>query len=350
MLPVTGASCRMSSQRGGDKSPCELRFGSKFDGPLIPFGCLVDYWNGPRKKNKEGLRFDPTPSPGLFLGYAIHPEFVWRKEFMVVPTKDLIENGSNGTASILRVLKIHKPDETQYPLQGRTTFGKDDPGLSEALGNQEPTLENQDAEMVDDEEAQRDDFQLSTAHAVHDETWLPFMRYIKDREGWYEYADSHVNVRRDCDHYVSPIGKFSVEDYPYRTTCHRKDEPWFIFEQNFILCPKHKAWDEAIAPCKVMLTIFHKNALDLRERTEEEIRVEEVIPGDDPPDKGSDRCHQSINGSSRKKSEEMTFSFTVPTISRQGGTKDQANQWTFLHSCGNLCLLKPEEKPSENNK
>ena len=34
-----------------------------------------------------------------------------------------------------------------------------------------------------------------------------------------------------------------------------------------------------------MLTIFHKNVLDLRERTEEEIRVEEVIPGDDPPDK-----------------------------------------------------------------
>jgi len=58
---------------GGDKSPWELRFGSKFDGPLVPFGCLVDYWNGPRKKNKEGLRFDPTSSPGLFLGYAIHP-------------------------------------------------------------------------------------------------------------------------------------------------------------------------------------------------------------------------------------------------------------------------------------
>jgi hypothetical protein len=93
---------------GGDKSLWELRFGSKFDGPLIPFGCLVDYWNGPRKKNKEGLRFDPTSSPGLFLGYAIHPESMWRREFIVVPTKDLIENESNGTASILHVIKINK--------------------------------------------------------------------------------------------------------------------------------------------------------------------------------------------------------------------------------------------------
>ena len=76
---------------GGGPSPRELRFGSKFEGPLIPFGCLVDYWKWPRKKNKEGLRLDPTSSPGLFLGYAIHTEFSWRKEFMIAPTKDPIE-------------------------------------------------------------------------------------------------------------------------------------------------------------------------------------------------------------------------------------------------------------------
>ena len=51
--------------------------------------------------------------------------------------------------------------------------------------------------MGDDNESQDESFQLSTAHAVHDETWLPFMRHIKDREGWYEYADCHVNVKRE---------------------------------------------------------------------------------------------------------------------------------------------------------
>jgi hypothetical protein len=77
MLPGIGVSCRLF----GEPLPWELslRLGSKFEGPLIPFGCLVDYWNGPRKKNKDGLRFDPTSSPGLFLGYAVHPEFSWRK-------------------------------------------------------------------------------------------------------------------------------------------------------------------------------------------------------------------------------------------------------------------------------
>jgi len=34
-----------------------------------------------------------------------------------------------------------------------------------------------------------------------------------------------------------------------------------------------------------MLTIFHKDIIDLRERTEPEITVDEAIPGDDPKDK-----------------------------------------------------------------
>ena len=106
----------LATGAGGNKSPWELRFGSKFEGPLIPFGCLTDYWNGPRKKNKDGLQFDPTSSPGLFLGYAIHPEFMWRKEFMVIPTKDLIENEANGTASVLRVLKISIRCKADLPL------------------------------------------------------------------------------------------------------------------------------------------------------------------------------------------------------------------------------------------
>ena len=106
MLDI-GASCRMYLQRGA-ASP-----GSKFEGPLVPFGCLVDCWNGPRKKNKDGLRFDPTSSPGLFLGYAIHPEFMWRKEFMVVPTKGLIENEANGTA--------YRQSTTPVGCRGRTS-------------------------------------------------------------------------------------------------------------------------------------------------------------------------------------------------------------------------------------
>ena len=62
----------------------------------------------------------------------------------------------------MKVLKVVKPDEIQYPLQGRSTSGKDDPGLNEALGNHEPTLEAQDAkpgEESDQVDGNRDSFQ-----------------------------------------------------------------------------------------------------------------------------------------------------------------------------------------------
>ena len=95
-------------------------------------------------------------------------------------------------------------------------------------------------------------FQLSTAHAVHDETgWPSFMRHIKDREGWYEYAGCHVNVLRGSESYVCPSDKFAIEDFPYRTTCYRKDDAWFILDQKFILWPKHEEWNEAVAICEV---------------------------------------------------------------------------------------------------
>ena len=91
---------------------------------------------------------------------------------MIVPTKDLVENEANGTASVWRVLKVVKPDDTGFPLQGRSAIGKDEPGLDEGVGNHEPTLEDQDSKPVegDDRGGMGESFQLSTAHAVHDET------------------------------------------------------------------------------------------------------------------------------------------------------------------------------------
>ena len=75
-------------------SPWELRFGEKFKGPNIPFGARVDYWTGPKLKPKKDLRFDPTSNPGVFLGYAMQPGFVWRNEFLVASLKDLMEKNS----------------------------------------------------------------------------------------------------------------------------------------------------------------------------------------------------------------------------------------------------------------
>ena len=56
-----------------DQSPWELRFGERFKGPIVPFGCKIDYSTGPRKRVEDDLRFDPTSAPGIFIGYILRP-------------------------------------------------------------------------------------------------------------------------------------------------------------------------------------------------------------------------------------------------------------------------------------
>ena len=71
----------------GPASPWELRFGEQSPIKCWPFGCMVNYWNGPKKKPKDELRFDPTSSAGVFIGYIVHPGFQWRTEYFVVDLK-----------------------------------------------------------------------------------------------------------------------------------------------------------------------------------------------------------------------------------------------------------------------
>ena len=101
-------------------SPWFLRFGEKFKGPNIPFGARVDYWIGPRTKPKDTLKFEPTSIPGVFLGYTIHPEFAWRKEFNVLPLKDVLEADFDKAFSIVRTNQLTVPKGNFiFPLKER---------------------------------------------------------------------------------------------------------------------------------------------------------------------------------------------------------------------------------------
>ena len=88
---------------------------------------------------------------------------------------------------------------------------------------------------------------------------------------------------RDSEAYVSPNDKLAVEDYPYRTTCHRNDDAWFILDQIFILWPKYEEWE-------VMFTIFSKDILDLRERVPDSPESPDVDDDDDDSD-DDDQTH-----------------------------------------------------------
>ena len=54
------------------KTPYERRFGKPFEGPIIPFGSLVEYHPITAKDQSRIHQFGKKVLPGLFLGYALY--------------------------------------------------------------------------------------------------------------------------------------------------------------------------------------------------------------------------------------------------------------------------------------
>ena len=53
------------------KTPYERRLGMPFNGPVIPFGAMVEYHPISAKDQSRLHQFDSKVFPGIFLGYAL---------------------------------------------------------------------------------------------------------------------------------------------------------------------------------------------------------------------------------------------------------------------------------------
>ena len=54
------------------KTPCERRFGEPFEGPIIPFGSLVDNLFISAEYQSRTQQFGKKVLLGLFFGYAFY--------------------------------------------------------------------------------------------------------------------------------------------------------------------------------------------------------------------------------------------------------------------------------------
>ena len=260
------------------ESPWKQRFGEDFKGDLIPFGCQVEFWNGPRKKkDKESLKFDSTASDGIFLGYAIHPEFMFRNEFMIVPLKALKDAAFDEAVQPMRVIKLNKVEKFKFPMVGRALSIEgiedwDDEDLEKSI---QRSLEDQDAKPERKPEPsiadiERGDIQLPpSANAIYNPTWVSFLHHVDNQEGWYEFAGCHVNVKEFSENFIEPISKFEVADYPFRTTCNKIEGVWHVIEENLKVDNPASKLDAEIEVCEVLVTIFSKENIDLKARPDE---------------------------------------------------------------------------------
>ena len=73
------------------KSPYERQFGMPFDGPVIPFGAMVEYHLISAKDISRLHQFCPKVLPGIFFGCVLYAERVWKGDILVADIEDLEE-------------------------------------------------------------------------------------------------------------------------------------------------------------------------------------------------------------------------------------------------------------------
>ena len=71
------------------KTPYERRFGQPFEGPIIPFGSLVEYFPITAKDQSRIHQFGKKVLPGIFLEYALYVEGIWKGDVLIADLEEL---------------------------------------------------------------------------------------------------------------------------------------------------------------------------------------------------------------------------------------------------------------------
>ena len=71
------------------KTPYERRFGQPFEGPIIPFGSLVEYHLITATDQSRIHQFGKKVLPGLFLGYALYAGEILKGDIVVADFEEL---------------------------------------------------------------------------------------------------------------------------------------------------------------------------------------------------------------------------------------------------------------------
>ena len=108
----------LSEQLSGDRSPWDLRNKRDFTGKIIPFGCLVYFWEDRKRPDSIAGKMSPSSSQGVFLGYHIQAGHVWRDEYLVAHLDGLDYRLADGSVKVIRTKRLEIPDgDFVFPLR-----------------------------------------------------------------------------------------------------------------------------------------------------------------------------------------------------------------------------------------
>ena len=114
------------------KTPYERRFGKPFEGPVVPFGSLVEYHPITAKDQSRIHQFGKKVLPGLFLGYALYAGGIWKGDVLIADLEELETMDASEIYS-----KRLNAKEVTFPKEGEFTFPIADGRIKTLGGDQE---------------------------------------------------------------------------------------------------------------------------------------------------------------------------------------------------------------------
>ena len=101
------------------KTPYERRFGMHLNGPVMPFGAMVEYHPISAKDTSRLHQYGPKVLPGIFLGYAMYAGGIWKGDIEELEQMD----GSEIHARRLNAREVLAPvknDNFIFPVADAT--------------------------------------------------------------------------------------------------------------------------------------------------------------------------------------------------------------------------------------
>ena len=115
----------------GGKTPYERRFGMPFNGPVIPFGAMVEYHPTSAKETSGLHQVGPRVLPGIFLGCALYAGRIWKGGLTIADVEELAQMDASELharrLNAKEVLSPMKGDNFIFPVADGTVkiFGED---------------------------------------------------------------------------------------------------------------------------------------------------------------------------------------------------------------------------------
>ena len=113
------------------KTPHERRFGMHCNGPVIPFGAMVEYHHFSAKDISRLHQIGPEVLPGIFFGYVLYAGRIWKRDIMVADIEELEQMDASeifvNRPNAKEMLTPMKGDNFIFPVANGTVkvFGGD---------------------------------------------------------------------------------------------------------------------------------------------------------------------------------------------------------------------------------